>query len=59
MGNGDEGNVIWVPDVQQRVVTHSDGLTTTVNAGLINTGWICNTNAYLQAIAHFLYYLHA
>jgi hypothetical protein len=30
---------------------YSDGSTTRVNAGLINTGPICYTNAYLQAIA--------
>ncbi len=51
MGNSEEGNALHFEDQQQRVFTHSDESKTTVNTGLINTGHICYTNAYLQTIA--------
>ncbi len=30
---------------------HTDGSTKTINSWLINSGWICYANAYLQMIA--------
>jgi hypothetical protein len=50
MGNSEQDNVLHFEDPQQRVFTHSDGLETPVNAGLINIGHICYTNVYLQEI---------
>ncbi len=46
-GKGENQTVIQ----EDRYFKYSDGSTKTIDSGLINSGWICYANSYLQVIA--------